>query len=120
MQEPCTDSEKRMLWTRCTRNMGGVAAICGMCGGASAGFCYCAYRRWTPSQADLNDLRHKQTDPVTDAEKAVLWVRAQYNQDDMTPCSKPECANMPRVSCSCAYLAFTPSADEVFGLRWGY
>lgn len=119
MQEPCTDSEKRMLWKRCTRNMGGVAAICGMCGGASAGFCYCAYERWTPSQADLNDLRRKQTDPVTDAEKLSLWNR-RYKQGDAVACSKPECASMPSDACPCAFVAWTPSPDEVFRLRWGY
>ncbi len=117
MQAPCTDAEKQLIWDKRKKGMAAIMVICGRCGGGSTASCLCAYQRFHPSQADLNDLRHKQNDPFTDGEKARIWATS-YKHGNAAACLQPGCAKMPRHSCPCAFAVFTPSKGDVFMLRW--
>lgn len=111
-----TDTEKTLIWNKLKRTMCGVSAICNQCGGSSRSFCECAYRRYNPSRDELDDLRRKQNDPMTDAEKAQLWQ--SYYRPLKPLCQSPACAGMASSHCPCAFKAFNPSRESLFQLRW--
>jgi hypothetical protein len=122
---------RRLIWEKRKSSSFGVACLCSECGGGSSSFCECAYRKFQPSQEEIDEMKAKlkakdksiegkdgrndkeEWQSMYESERKQMWDHlSRTGYHNKVPCLR--CEEPSTSFCKCAYEQFRPSFEELF------